>query len=217
MWIPAFSRLSLGATLTADTQHSLVSGRPTAWNHHVLFELCVGPTIASASSRAAHGGSHPSVARNRFRSHGDEVVRSSALLSQPDSAEMLRKRLSRSIVACKYKLNNRQHEVLGVTGLFDGKRNADGHPAVFLFAQLLAVLPRDSTRMTTLLGEPSVIHDPGCQLYVLRSMNRYRPNLSRQSVRPQAYLDDAGCRACRSRCIKKRLIQGRAKGDPLDI
>src|SRR6478735_7141852 len=55
----------------------------------------------------------------------------------------------------------------GNAGMLSGKRYAHRHSAVILFAQLTAILARDSNRMSSLLGESSVIHDPSCQLMLL--------------------------------------------------
>src|SRR3954447_22834110 len=52
----------------------------------------------------------------------------------------------------------------GNAGMLSGKRYAHRHSAVILFAQLTAILARDSNGMSSLLRESSVIHDPGRQL-----------------------------------------------------
>src|SRR5579863_6214000 len=49
-------------------------------------------------------------------------------------------------------------------GLLSGQRHADRDPAVLLFADLSAVLPRHTHRMTALFRKARVIHDPGDQL-----------------------------------------------------
>src|SRR5258708_5526616 len=57
----------------------------------------------------------------------------------------------------------------GNAGMLSGKRYAPPprHSAVLLLAQLTAILARDPNRMSSLLGESRVIHDPGCQLMLL--------------------------------------------------
>ena len=46
------------------------------------------------------------------------------------------------------------------TRLFRGHRKTDRHPAVILFADLAAILPGHSYRLTTLLRKSGVIHHP---------------------------------------------------------
>src|ERR1700739_97946 len=55
----------------------------------------------------------------------------------------------------------------GNAGMLSGKRYAHRHSAVILLAQLTAILARDPNRMSSLLGESCVIHDPGCQFMLL--------------------------------------------------